>query len=130
MICKNCGAEVADETKFCQNCGAMIEAEPVPAEAPVYEAVPVEQPAGPGLVWGILGLAFGCSFFASFLGIIFSAIGISKAKKYTKQGYPLTGKNKVGSILSKVGLPVSIVMLVFFIIYVIGVAALVAYNYM
>lgn len=28
MICKNCGAEVADETKFCQNCGAMIEAEP------------------------------------------------------------------------------------------------------
>lgn len=127
MICKNCGAEVADETKFCQNCGAMIEAEPVPAEAPVYEAVPVEQPAGPGLVWGILGLAFGCTAILSFLGIIFSAIGVGKAKKYAKQGYPLTGKNKAGSILSKIGLPVSIVVLVLFIIEI-AAAAVLAVN--
>lgn len=123
MICKNCGAEVADETKFCQNCGAMMESEP----APVYEAAPAEAPAGPGLVWGILGLAFGCTAILSFLGIIFSAIGIGKAKKYAKQGYPLTGKNKVGSILSKIGLPVSIVVLVLFIIEI-AAAAVLAVN--
>lgn len=124
MFCKNCGVQTPEGTKFCPNCGTeMEEAVPVttyqepiaePVAEPIAEPVPAERP---GLVWGILGLAFGCSFFISFLGIIFSAIGKKKAKKYTEQGYVLAGKDKVGHILSKVGLPVSIVLTVFGAIY-------------
>ena len=38
MICKNCGIEINDDSKFCVACGAVVEQ---PEEAPVQEAQPV-----------------------------------------------------------------------------------------
>ena len=69
------------------------------------------------LVFGILGLAFACSFYLSILGIIFSAIGISQANNFARENGAVFGKAKVGRILSKVGLPVGIVFTVLFIVY-------------
>lgn len=64
------------------------------------------------LVFGTLGLAFACSFYLSFLGIIFSAIGMSQANNFARANGAVFGKAKVGSILAKVGLPVGIVITV------------------
>ncbi|MBE6739462.1 MAG: zinc-ribbon domain-containing protein [Ruminococcaceae bacterium] len=46
MICKNCGIEISDDSKFCVGCGIAIEqpvekAEPEVVAAPVVEAEPV-----------------------------------------------------------------------------------------
>ena len=77
------------------------------------------------LVFGILGLAFAWSFFLSFLGIIFSAIGISQANNFARENGAVFGKAKVGRILSKVRLPLGIVLAVFFIVYLISVVIIV-----
>ncbi len=71
------------------------------------------------LVFGILGLAFACSFYLSFLGIIFSAIGMSQANNFARENGAVFGKAKVGRILSKVGLPLGIVFTVISVIYII-----------
>ncbi len=135
MYCKNCGAEIADGAGFCPNCGQSVQPETQAPETPAYvpEQVVYGQPEQPTVVqenlpnvlmWGIIGLAFSCSFGLSFLGIIFSAIGMSKAKLYTKlTGMPVNKGGKVGSILAKVGLIVGIVMTVVFIIWLIAIIA-------
>ncbi len=61
------------------------------------------------LVFGILGLVF-CE--SGILGIIFSAIGLSKAKKYAAEAGELTGKAKTGKILATLGLVFSIIAIV------------------
>ncbi len=62
------------------------------------------------LVFGILSLVFN-EF--SILGIIFGAIGKGKAKKFAAEnGGVVTGKAKVGKILSTVGLVLGIIGLV------------------
>ena len=81
-----------------------------PAEAAMSKSV---------LIFGILGIAFGCTYYLSFLGIIFGAIALSKAKKYVASGYPLAGKAKVGRILGLVGLILGIVLTVILIIVII-----------
>ena len=90
--------------------------------APVYnnQAIPVtpiggtfEQPAigtqDPELaksilVMGILAVAFAVSSVCAFMGIVFGAIGLSKAKKFTEGCGELFGKAKVGRWLSLGGL--------------------------
>lgn len=132
MYCKNCGAEIADGAIFCPNCGQAVQSEPQNFETPVYEpqqAVygnPVEQKNLPNvLMWGILGLVFADTFFLSFLGIIFSAIAMSKAKLYTEMtGQPLSKGGKVGGILAKIGLILGIVLTVFFVIWLISLIVL------
>lgn len=112
-----------------------FEPAPVYAEAPkaepVYAAAPatvnnanVEELSKDALIWGILGLAFSCTFFLSLLGIIFSAIAKKKYAAYAAAAGTPSGKGKVGGILARVGLPVGIVMTVFFFIYIILIAAL------
>ena len=139
MICTKCGARIDDGSKFCAECGAAVPAEPQyqqpqytaqpQYQQPQYNAVPVYNQSvssTPVLTWGIIGLAFACSFFLSFLGIIFSAVGRGKANTYLNQVGQLTGKAKVGSILSKVGLILGIVLTVVFIIYIIAIVGLIA----
>ena len=97
-------------------------------EQPVYAAPTVENAETNGLgkaclIFGIIGLAFSCSFYLSLLGIIFSAVGRGKVKAFLAAGGQLTGKAKVGSILSKVGLILGIVLFVFFVIWLIVVIA-------
>ncbi len=83
-------------------------------QQPVYNAAP--QPNL--LVFGILSLVF-----EVILGIIFGAIGRSKGKAYIAQGGQLTGASKVGFILSKVGMILSIVCTIVFFIYLIVIIA-------
>ena len=68
-----------------------------------------------------------------FVGIILGAIGRSKGKAYIAQGGQLTGASKVGFILCKVGLILSIIGTVAFAIWVIaaiaGGAATIRYYY-
>ncbi len=70
------------------------------------------------LTFGILSLVF-----SVVLGIIFGAIGRKKGKEFVAQGGELTGASKVGFILSKVGLILSILSTIFFVIYMIVIIA-------
>ena len=124
MYCMTCGAEIPEGSEFCIKCGASQTDLPVPAEpAEAYPACDTAPewtwPVTPTnvLVWAILGLAFACTFYVSFLGIIFSAIGLKKFKTYTTSGAPYSTKVKVGGILSKVGLGVGIGLTVLFLLY-------------
>ena len=106
-------------------------------EAPVYqEPVVKSNPAAealssPILVFGILGVAFCCMpYLLSILGIIFSAIAKKKVKAFQEAGGVLSGKAKVGNILAKVGMIVSIVMTAIFVVVIIAaiIAAIANYN--
>ena len=69
------------------------------------------------LTFGILGIIFG--WLGGILVIIFSAVGLSKSKKYVAEGNELTGKAKVGKILATVGLILGIIGLIVGIIYIV-----------
>ena len=56
------------------------------------------------LVMGIVAVATACTVWFSFLGIIFGAIGLSKAKKFTEECGQLFGKARIGKYLSLGGL--------------------------
>lgn len=108
--------------------------QPVPQPvAPDFVTPQQQAEANSVLIWGILGLAFACTFWLSFLGIIFSAIDRGKVKDYLYRYGVLYGKAKVGNILSRIGLPVGIVLTAFAVIYVIYAiviaGAAVAYYY-
>ena len=127
MICNNCGANIPDGSTFCTNCGASV--------APAQTAQPVYAPASNGiktvspgkvLTWGILGLAFACTFWLSFLGIIFSSVGLKNANTFLAENGMLYGPAKVGRILAKAGLIVGIVLTAIFFIYIIAFASLAA----
>ena len=139
-FCPNCGTPVAapviDEAPVVEQ--PVVE-EPVveQPQQPVYEApaAPVYQqpvyttPVNPELngmsksilIFGIIGLAFSCSFYLSLLGIIFSAIGKGKVKAFLAAGGQLTGKAKVGNILAKVGLILGIVLTALFVVWLITI---------
>lgn len=86
-------------------------------QQPQY-AQPVGENTSPLLVFGILALAFACTFYASFLGIVFGAIQKNKLEAYMAAGGIYAGKAKVGGILGKVGLIVGIVLTAIFAVYV------------
>ncbi|MBR4761686.1 MAG: zinc ribbon domain-containing protein [Clostridia bacterium] len=123
MICNNCGANIPDGSTFCTNCGASV--------APAQTAQPVYAPASNGiktvspgkvLTWGILGLAFA---ELGILGLIFSIIGLKNANTFLAENGMLYGQAKVGRILAKAGLIVSIIMMVFWLIYIIAIGSVI-----
>ena len=153
MFCKNCGSVIADGAAFCANCGAPavveapeapVAAEPVyapqqPYEAPqyvqpAYNAAPAADPverslASSTLVFGILSISFAFIPYVNFLGIIFGAIALSKAKRYVASGYVLSGKTKTGKILGIIGLISAIICTVFWLIIIIGtIVSIASYN--
>ena len=137
MYCAKCGTAIEIEADFCPRCGAPLSsAQPAAGffanpenpsqqvyyQPPVYNAPLIQQPLPnvapvrptpvnpalnptPILVLGILTLVF-CE---SFVGIILGLIASKKVKDYLAQGGVLTGKAKIGSILARVGLIISIV---------------------
>lgn len=115
MFCKFCGNNLDDDAKFCTKCGKLVgdssEKYNEPNERYSAETEAVRNDlAGSILKFGIMGLAFGvCSFFLSFLGIIFSAIAKSKAKEYELAYGSTTGKATVGKNLATGGLIASII---------------------
>ena len=72
------------------------------------------------LIFGILGLAFSCSFSLAMVGIIFSALCLSLSNEYYRITGQLTGKIKVGRILSRVGLILGIVMVALFLLFILS----------
>lgn len=148
MFCPNCGTQVPEDANACPNCGTFLKsAQPAP-EAPVYQA-PVQQPTyqaapvynaapvstipyntTPILVFGIIALSFACTFYFSFVGIIFGIITKSKVNAYLAQGGVLSGKAKVGSILGKVGLILGIVLTaIAIVVLIITIIAASSYSY-
>ena len=148
MFCKNCGNQLPDNALFCGSCGTKVEAPAAPQqpayEAPQQPAYVAPQPApqqpayvapqaapqandpykdelaGSVLSKGIAGLAL--SLALGVPGIIVSAGAKRKAREYESRYGELSGKAKVGSILSKVGLPVSIGMTVMYFLYLLILA--------
>ncbi|MBQ9680128.1 MAG: zinc-ribbon domain-containing protein [Ruminococcus sp.] len=94
---------------------------------PQYNAgMPMEDPVERSmsksvLVFGILAISFAFIPYVNFLGIIFGAIALSKAKKYAASGYVLSGRAKTGKILGLVGLIAGIVCTLFWMIIIIAV---------
>ena len=144
MICTNCGTQFEDGNAFCPNCGTPA-AQPAPAPAaaqPQYGYAPQPQPmyAAPTgavgdpeaakscMITGILAAAFACSFFLSFLGIVFGAIGLGKVKQYMGQygDYPV--KVRIGKYLSIGGLALGGFMTIYCAIYILGLIIGVASN--
>ncbi len=78
---------------------------------------------GSVLAWGIVALAL-C--YIPILGIIFACIARGRAKNFIRLNGSAYGPAKVGNILSKIAFPISIVMLVIWVIYAIGLGALIA----
>lgn len=101
---------------------------PVTPVQPVYASAPVtpisNTPAGDPalaqniLVMGIISVALAC--FVSIAGIIFGAIGLSKAKKFAEENGQLFGKAKVGKFLSLGGLIASCVMTAYYAMYILS----------
>ncbi len=108
------------EHKYVPNAEATYSPEPEPKAAPE----PINIPVGPHpkptnvLVWGILGLAFACTWVFSFLGIIFSAVAKSKAKAYLRSGAAYSTQVKVGKNLATGGLIAGIILSVFWVLYI------------
>jgi len=111
MYCKKCGAQVFENTRFCPNCNMVINGEQQNVtETSTYEG-PMGTPA-PALLWGILGIGFSLTFWFSILGLIFSAIGICKAKRFHEfTGGAENTRVNVGRRLSIAGIIVSCVMI-------------------
>ncbi len=137
-FCRTCGAPapVAPQVAFCQACGAPLMAgHPVCVRcgAPVanggakpYSEEQASGIASSALTFGILGVIFACFGFLSFLGIIFSAIAISKAKKYKMMTGTYLGKAGVGRGLGIGGLITGIFITSIFVL-VFGIAFLAAF---
>lgn len=85
---------------------------PVAPVQPVYAATPVATPiagadnelAKSCMIMGIVAVACCITYYFAFVGIIFGAIGLSKAKKFMEDAGQLFGKAKVGKYLSLGGL--------------------------
>ena len=136
MFCNKCGANIPDDSVFCPNCGATAA---VPAATDPYRPLPTvdpyAKPVDPReraasksvLTFGIIALAFSCSFWLSFVGIIFAFIAFSKARAYERDFGPATGKAKVGKIFSIVSIPLSIVLTVLVVLYILFIVWMVTF---
>ena len=123
MICKHCGAEIADGKKFCGDCGAPVEVHTVIVrDTPPTNKAEENGRARTVMIFGIVGFAVGY-LYSAIAGIILCAIGRKKAKEHEEEYGELTGKAKVGGILSLVGLILNIVKVVITVLAVVYVLA-------
>ncbi len=131
MYCTKCGTYLNDNSRVCPQCGTPINGE----EKNITTTTTYEGPLGnptPVLVWGIIGLGFSVSFYLSFLGIIFSLIGLHKANQYNLfTGYAPSNMARIGRKLSIAGVIVGIILtiaLIIFFVYVVGTANRYSYR--
>lgn len=130
-FCRNCGAKLEEEVKFCPECGTAQEAIPSEATAaptPEIPVVPVaevpEEPKSSGalnvglLVWSILNLIFCCMP----LGVVSLVMTIT-AKDATTAAEEAK-KLKAAKTWNLVGTIASVVLYVLYFAFVILVALL------
>lgn len=123
MFCKKCGSALNDGAQFCHHCGqdqtVILEQTPVTEENVIVEENDAEKEAFAGSVFkfGLMGAIFSCTGLCSLLGIIMSAIGLSKAGKFRQAYQTIKGRALAGKILSIVGLAYGIFFTVFFALY-------------
>lgn len=79
--------------------------------------------AGSILAWGIVALAL-CS--CPVAGLILAIIARNKAKAHAAYYGAPVGKAKVGTIFTRIAFPISIVMQVFWVIYIFVIVFIVA----
>ena len=152
MFCSNCGSTFEDGNAFCPMCGSPA-ATPAPAPAPapapqaaptynyapapsmqpVYSAAPAASAGNPDaakscLITGILAAAFSCTFFLSFLGLVFGPMGLGKCKSYqqTYNEYPV--KVRIAKYLSIGGMAFGGFWTIYLFIWVIGFIIGIASN--
>lgn len=132
MFCKNCSAPINENMSFCRNCGTrLVEESLVVSDADVVTSpeiiIPGNSQAGvvskgslvPVMILGIFAILFTFSIdFYGLLGIVFSAIAFSLAKKIRKKNKidEVPGMGKAGVILSKISMALSLIKLFLFVI--------------
>ena len=84
---------------------------PAPVNAPTAKQV---------MIFGIIAIVLA---ELGLPGLIFAIIAKKKAAAWTAAYGPFTGMAKVGNILAKIALPLSIIMMVFWVIYSIVIIA-------
>ena len=120
MICPNCGSENQDGNRFCSSCGSPLEivsGDDAQANLPqkAESSGTKEETVQPNnLIMSIIGLVLACSNFAP-AGIVISVIAKKNAIKNANGAQP-TGKNKIGNMLSTIGIPVGIVKTVLLVV--------------
>ncbi len=119
MYCRYCGAHIEDTARFCSACGHETVAEtvkkPVNPDSARDEAK--SRLANQILTWGILSLAFSCTFIFSLLGFIFSFVAKSKVNKYVRQFGQVEYRSRVGRDLSTAGFIVGLILTIFASMY-------------
>ncbi|MBR6547943.1 MAG: zinc ribbon domain-containing protein [Clostridia bacterium] len=126
MFCRNCGAQVSDQAKFCNRCGYQFGqvSQPVqPAPQPVQQYVPIEEPPMPtghgnvfmGIIGAVLfallgGLAYVAVYQAGVIAgicgfVIFAAAGFGyRLFARTKNKYSLV------SLITAIVLTVAVIL--------------------
>ena len=104
MFCKNCGKEIADGTRFCASCGASVESEPktngpINNVASDHEMAVRSDASRSILIFGILSVAFSCTFWLAIVGWILGGICKNKVREYEAHFGPVSGMAKVGKYL-------------------------------
>ncbi len=123
MFCEKCGTYVNDNSRVCPQCGSPVKGEEQNITSNTTYKGALGNPT-PVLVWGIVGLAFSLTFYLSFLGIIFSAVGLKKANSYYAfTEYMPSNQARIGKRLSVAGMIVGIILTVVLVILIIGLLA-------
>lgn len=106
MFCPKCGNTVNEDATFCPVCGAALkgEAQPAPQPTPAYA------PVRGSNTMAILGLVF--AFIMPILGLIFSILGLNKAKEMQGEGHGLA---LAGLIISIVEMAISLIVIIVWI---------------
>ena len=143
MYCKHCGSQIEESAMFCPTCGKIVEVDEFVAadsqatdhfdsqtkESNYFENgynPPVERESGGGILgFAIAGLALACTFFLSFVGVIFAFIAKAKMNNYIERYGELDGPGKVGRGIGRAAMIVGWIFtgLFTFIILILGLAA-------
>ena len=115
MKCPYCAKELPENAERCPACGKAINV----ALQNEEEYVGPLGSSRPILTWGILAAVLGCIPFTCILGVIFGAIGLSKAARYIRFTGSMFGPARAGRILSIVGIAAGAIVSVLTTLWVI-----------
>ncbi len=111
MYCKNCGAPIDDDARFCASCGAAFYEDSQKSEMSVPE---IEIPEGDqkqkssdalwAMIFGIISIGLGWVGGYYIPGVILGFIGLRRAEDYVKKYGDTCTKVKIGHCLSKAGI--------------------------